>query len=222
MNPSDTAAFEQQLATRREFVKRVEGPDGLFRWAGTAGVLGLLAAVSGAVQGKWTDALSGLALGVVIGLALAIAGMVRSRLALVGIHAAYLERGWIAAQAAIGLVKDSSGEGSGVMRRDESLTSGRRGTGIPIVLVGGRHTPRAEVEAAAAQVRDWVSGTTDAELRVHAEQIHKAAYDGRDASTFLPVPPGMHLAVVEGRDEHVVAVPGAAGRRRAIRHYRIR
>jgi hypothetical protein len=216
--------LEQQLATPAGFAKRVKGPDGLFRVAGQVGIIGVLvAAFVGFAQAQWVAALTDLAAFVVIALVLCLAGIARSRISVAGMHTAYLGRGWIAAQSPIGFVKDSSDEGNGVVLRDLSVGSGTRVPGSPIVLVGGRHTLAAEVDATAATVRAWVLGITDAEARVVAERVHDATYDGRDASAVLPdVPTGMHLAAAEGLDPLVLAVaPSETGRHSAIRHYRL-
>ena len=142
------------------------------------------------------------------------------RLGIRPIRRKYQADGWVSAQAPTGLVYDSSDEGNGLVRRDENLMSGRREHSTPVVLVGGRGTSRATVEAAAAAVRDEVVGLTDDEARALSYRVRwEAIYRASDPALMMPVPAGMHLTRQAGKSPYVLLIPAADGRRRGRPHF---
>lgn len=215
--------LERELTdTRRGFAARVEPPAGVRNVGMTFGVMGLLVTPFLLVPGRRRDLLVGLGLWAVVALVVVLLGLVRERLSLKPLRERYLARGWVSRQAPTGLVKDSSDEGNGVVRRDLGLGSAGRDDGTPVVLVGGPGVSRESIESAAAAAREHLMRMTPEQARAFSLRVHEEGlYRDWDASRHFPVPSGMSVTVQTGRSPYVLVVPAVNGSGRP-RYYGVR
>ena len=215
--------LERELtATPAGFAARVEPPAGLRNVGMTIGVIGLLAAPFLLVPGRRRDTLVGIVLWTGVALVVVVLGLVRERLSLKPLRARYLARGWVSRQEPTGLVKDSSDEGNGVVRRDLGLGTGGRDDGTPVVLVGGPGVTAERIEAAAAAAREHLMAMTPEESRAFSLRVlGEGLYRDWDASRHFPVPAGMFVTVQTGRSPFVLVIPASGGSGRP-RYYAVR
>ena len=215
--------LQAELTSRRGFAARVEPPKGLRRFgAGVILVFVLFGGIGLAVQGRW-EAWPSVLAWVAVGLVVLLAGLVRERLLLRSMHTAYRDRGWVASQVPIGLVRDDSGEGSSRLRRDTALTSGKVDDATLVVLVGGPDTPGANVRAGAQATRESLARLTPEAERDLCERLRtRVLYRDQDAAAFLPVPSGTRLTVQAGSSAFVLVIPAREGRRRGPGYHAIR
>jgi hypothetical protein len=215
----DIGVIEEQLATRKGFAALVERPAGLRNTGIGVGFVGLVFGALLLLVGRAADSLRVIALCLGVGLVVVIVGLVHERLRLPRAHQQYLAHGWVSVQVDTGLVRDSSGEGNSVVRRDLGLDSETHHGCTPVVLVGGREASPEDVGAAGAAARNDVRRMTDEQARLFSPRVSEGLYRDADAATLFPVPPGMFLTVRTGSSPFIVVIPAAGGWRRTRQRY---
>jgi len=216
--------LQAELATRRGFAARVQPPQGLRNFGGGILFVLVLVAVMVLFQREWATAWPGLAAWGLVGLAVIMVGLLHERARLRWIHAAYRERGWVAAQVPSGLVRES-GDASTWLRRDTAITSGEADEHVEtVVLVGGPGVTSATLRSAAATARERLAPLSKDAERELGNRLQTTVLDrDEDTAPHLPVPRGTRLAMQAGSSGFVVVVPPRAGSRRGRpRYYGIR
>lgn len=203
--------LEPELATYEGFAARVEAAPGRWRQVGAGFVLlGIMLLLGSLVDGRGRYGLVALAVCGLPGVALTVLGGVTERRTLRFLHAAYLERGWLAMQVPTGLVLDLGGD-STIVRRAWVDARGGRERGNPVVLVSAPgQAPEVLEEAAVATVESLADlPLLEASAVTQRIQAVLPPWGGGDATRVFAVPDGTLLAERTGRSPFVVVVPPA-------------